>query len=65
MKALWLGRLARPELCFIIGKLAACVFSWSRWEDRQLLKMVSYLHWTSDFCMSFFVSHEEVPRLHI
>ena len=65
IKALWLGRLARPKLCFIIGRLAARVSRRSRWEDRQLLRMVSYLHWTTDFCMSASLVHEEVPQLHI
>ena len=65
MKALWLGRLARPDLCFIIGRLASRVSQWSRWEDRQLLRMISYLHWTSDFCLSASVAHGATPQLHI
>ena len=65
MKALWLGRLARPALWFIIGRLASRVSQWSRWEDRQLLRMISYLHWTSDLCLSASVAHGVTPQLRI
>ena len=43
MKALWLGRPSRPDLCFIIGRLAARVSSWSHWDDHQVLRMISLL----------------------
>ena len=42
MKALWLGPLAHPDLCFIIGRLASRVASWTHWEHKQLLGMISY-----------------------
>jgi hypothetical protein len=37
MRLLWLSRLSRPDLSFIIGRLAASnVSRWSKWDDRQL-----------------------------
>ena len=60
MTTLWLGRLARPDLCFIIGSWL--LVSWSRWEDRQLLRMMSYLRSTSDLCLSASVAHGEMPQ---
>ena len=36
MKALWLGRLARPDIVKPIGDLATHVQKWSRNHDKQL-----------------------------
>ena len=66
MEALWLGRLARPDLCFIIGRLASRVASWTRWEDKQLLRMISYLHGSSDTfdtCLAATACHHDTPQL--
>ena len=42
-RLLWLSRLSRPDLSFLVGRLAANVSHWSRWGDRQKLRMISYL----------------------
>ena len=39
MKALWLGRLARPDIIKPIEDLATCVQKWSRNNDRQLASL--------------------------
>ncbi|CAE7489935.1 unnamed protein product [Symbiodinium natans] len=65
MKALWLGRLARPDLCFIIGRLASRVAAWTKWEDKQLLRLISYLHGTTGLCLAATVNHHEAPQIHI
>ena len=46
MKALWLGRLARPDLVKPIGDLASYVQKWSRNCNRQLHRLVCYIHST-------------------
>ena len=43
MKALWLARLARPDILKPIGDLASNVQKWSRNHDRQLLRLIQYL----------------------
>ena len=46
MRLLWLSRLSRPDISFIVGRLASNVSRWSRWDDRQLHRLVSYIHHT-------------------
>ena len=43
MKALWLARLARPDILKPIGDLASNVQKWSRNHDRQHLRLIQYL----------------------
>ena len=40
MKALWLGRLARPDIVKPINDLATKVQKWSRAEDKKLLRLI-------------------------
>ena len=42
MKALWLGRLARPDIVKPIGDLATHVQKWSRNHDKQLHRLICY-----------------------
>ena len=44
MKALWLGRLARPDIIKPIGDLATTVQKWSRNHDRQLARLIAYIN---------------------
>jgi len=44
MKLLWLARLSRPDLLKPIGDLASLVVKWSRNCDKQLHRMLCYLH---------------------
>ena len=46
MKALWFGRLARPDLVKPIGDLASYVQKWSRNCDKQLHRLVCYINST-------------------
>ena len=41
-----LARLSRPDLAFMVGRLASNVSRWSQWDDRQLLPVISYLNTT-------------------
>ena len=43
MKALWLARLARPDILKPICNLASCVQKWTRGCDRRLFRLISYL----------------------
>ena len=43
MKALWLGRLSRPDIIKPIGDLATCVQKWSRNNDRQAHRLICYI----------------------
>jgi hypothetical protein len=49
MKCLWLGRLARPDIVKPIGDLATQVQKWSKNCDRQLYRLVCYIHATLDY----------------
>ena len=49
MKALWLRRLARPDIIKPIGDLATAVQKWSRNHDRQLARLIAYIHSTTHY----------------
>ena len=44
MKALWLGRLARPDIIKPIGDLASCEQKWPRNNDKQLHRLIRYVN---------------------
>ena len=48
MKALWVARLARPDLIKPITALARHVQSWTRNCDKQLYRLICYMHSTPD-----------------
>jgi len=48
MRILWLSRLARPDVSFIVGRLATRVTQWSKFEDRHLYRCICYLHHSRD-----------------
>ena len=49
MKALWLGRLARPDIVKPIGDMASCVQKWSRNNDKQLHRLICYIDTTKTY----------------
>ena len=49
MKALWLGRLARPDIIKPINDLASKVQSWSRGDGKRLLRVIQYIHTTPQY----------------
>ena len=49
MKALWLGRLARPDIIKPINDLATKVQSWSRGDDKPLSRLIQYIHTTPQY----------------
>ena len=64
MRLLWLSRLSRPDISFIVGRLASNVTRWSRWDDRQLHRLVSYLAHTVPFRCCGQVSFGHSPVVH-
>ena len=48
MRCLWLARLCRADISFAVTRLASRVTRWTAWEDRQTLRLVSYIHHTRD-----------------
>ena len=48
MKALWLARLARPDIVKPINDLATKVQSWSRAEDKKVGRLIQYINATLD-----------------
>ena len=61
MRALWLSRLARPDISFIITRLASKVSRWEKFDDRQLLlRCISYLHHSSHVTLKGSVSQVDM-----
>ena len=56
MRALWLSRLARPDISFIITRLASKVKRWDKFDNRQLLRCISYLLHSSHMILKGSVS---------
>ena len=46
MKALWLGRLCRPDIIKPINDLATKVRSWTRVEDKKLHRLIQFINST-------------------
>ena len=65
MRILWLSRLARPDLSFITTRLASRVTAWTRFEDRQLFRCISYINCTKDFILKGEFDPKEEPILDI
>ena len=61
MRLLWLSRLSRPDISFIVCRLAANVSRWSRWDDCQLHRLVSYIHHTHTYRCCGSVSYGHGP----
>ena len=52
MKTLWLGRLARPDIVRAITGLARKVTRWSKNDDRQLYRLMCYIHSSLEYTMT-------------
>ena len=55
MKCLWLARLSRPDLLKPINDLASCIQNWSINCDRQLYRLVCYIHSTPELRLKEYV----------
>ena len=59
MKALWLGRLARPDIIKPINDLATKVQCWSRAEDKKLLRLIHYISATPHYRLAGSINDKE------
>ena len=64
MKALWLGRLARPDIIKAIGDFATQVQKWSRNNDKQLRRLICYVN-TSKTHRLVGPIHDDPRELHL
>ena len=46
LKALYVARIARPDIYFAVNTLAREVTRWTKACDRRLHRLISYVHWT-------------------
>ena len=46
---LYLARIGRPDILWLVNKLARAVTKWTRACDKRLARLISYIHHTSDF----------------
>ena len=63
MRCLWLSRLSRPDINFAVGRLTTRVSKWTAWEDRQALRLISYLNSTKGNMMRAAVEPKAKPQL--
>ena len=55
LKALYLARLARPDLLYSVNALAREVTKWTAACDKRLHRLMSYIHHTKDHVMMSYV----------
>ena len=55
LKALYLARLARPDLLYSVNALAREVTKWTAACDKRLHRLMSYIHHTKEHVMMSFV----------
>jgi hypothetical protein len=67
MKNLYLARLARPDILKPINDLAKNVSKWSKNCDKQLIRLISYMHHTKHYVLEGFVGQgqDETARLEL
>ena len=63
IRCLWLARLCRADILSAIIRLSSRVTRWITWEDRQTLRLVSFIHHTRDICMNTSYSWDAPPEL--
>ena len=57
LKCLYLARIGRPDIFWSVNKLARAVTKWTRACDRHLARLMSYIHYTSEFKQHCHVGH--------
>ena len=64
MKALWVARLARPDLLKPITALARHVQSWTRNCDKQLYRLICYMFSTPDLKLTGYI-HDSIDKIEL
>ena len=49
LKCLYLARIGRPDILWSVNKPARSVTKWTQACDRRLARLISNIHWTSDY----------------
>ena len=49
LKFLYLARTGRPDITWSANKLARAVTKWAKSRDKRLVRLISYIHHTSEF----------------
>ena len=49
LKCLYLARIGGPEILWSVKKLARSVTKWTQAYDRRLARLISYIHYKSDY----------------
>ena len=49
LKYLYLARIGRPDILFSVNKLARSITKWTKACDKQLSRLISYIHHTCDY----------------
>ena len=57
LKCLYLARIGRPDSLWSVNKLARSVTKWTQACDRQLARLISNIHFTSDYRQYLHVSN--------
>ena len=65
MRCLWLARLCRAGISFAVSRLVSHFTRWTAWEDRQIIRLVSYIRHTRDVCMNASCSWDAPPKLRV
>lgn len=64
IKALWLGRLARPDIVKPINALATKVQTWTRAEDKKVHRFICYINSTPHYRLAGTI-HDKPEDLHL
>ena len=57
LKRLYLARIGRPDILWSVNKLARSVTYWTGACDKRLVRLISYIHHTSDYRQNCYVGN--------
>ena len=49
LKCLYLARIGRPDILWSVNKLARSLTKWTKACDKRLIRLISYIHHTSEY----------------
>ena len=49
LKCLYLARIGRPEILWLVNKLARSITQWTKACDKRLSRLISYIHHTCEY----------------
>ena len=55
LKCLYLARIGRPDVSWSVNKLARSITKWTKAGDKQLCRLISYIHHTCEYKQYCFV----------